>query len=240
MSLNKMTDTIIDTTQHRAVKIAGIFFILNLLVPLFNWTLVLNKFNVPENILATASNIKSNELLFRIGITVELFMSVGLIILALVLYKILKPVNITLSLFALLLKFTEATLIAVTVVIPYVALQFLTADTSLTIFTLEQLHFPIGVIFHSHTAITAIPMVFLGLDMMIFSYLFFKSKYIPRIISCFGIISFALIFIHALMFILAPEYATMAINQIIFWTPSGIFEIIIGGWLLIKGIKIQQ
>jgi hypothetical protein len=239
MSLNKMTDTIIDTTQHRAVKIAGIFFILNLLVPLFNWTLVLNKFNVPENILATASNIISNELLFRIGITVELLMSVGLIVLALALYKILKPVNKTLSLFALLLKFIEATLMTVTVVIPFVALQFLTANASMTVFSLEQLQFPIGVIFHAHTAITAIPMVFLGLDMMIFSYLFFKSNYVPRIISCFGIISFALIFIHALMFILAPEFATMPINQIIFWTPSGLFEIIIGGWLLIKGIMIQ-
>lgn len=83
-------------------------------------------------------------------------------------------------------------------------------------------------------------MVFLGLDMMVFSYLFFKSKYIPRILANFGILSFALIFIHALMFMLTPKYATMPINQIVFWVPSGLFEITIGIWLLSKGPKIEQ
>jgi hypothetical protein len=76
--------------------------------------------------------------------------------------------------------------------------------------------------------------------MMVFSYLFFKSKYIPRILASFGILSFALIFIHALMYILAPEYATIPINQVLFWAPSGLFEIIIGLWLLFKGINVQQ
>jgi hypothetical protein len=83
-------------------------------------------------------------------------------------------------------------------------------------------------------------MVFLGLDMMLFSYLFFRSRYIPRWMAGFGILSFALIFIHAIMFIVAPIYAAKPINQIIFWGPSGLFEIIVGIWLLIKGIKIPE
>jgi hypothetical protein len=41
------------------------------------------------------------------------------------------------------------------------------------------------------------------------------------------------------MFMLAPKYATMPINQIIFWVPSGLFEIAIGIWLLSKGLKIE-
>jgi hypothetical protein len=83
-------------------------------------------------------------------------------------------------------------------------------------------------------------MLFLGLDMMVFSYLFFQSKYIPRILAGFGILSFALIFIHASMYIIAPEYAMMPINQIIFWAPSGIFEVVIGIWLLFKGARIPE
>jgi hypothetical protein len=240
MNSNKMTNSIIDTSQRKAVKIAGLFFLFNLIVPLLNWTFVLSKFTVAENVIATANNIMANELLFRFGITIELFMSVGLIVLALVLYKILKPVNKNLAMLALLLKLVEATLMAVTVLVPFVALQILNGEAYLTVFTLEQLQFPIGLIFNSHTAITSIPMVFLGLDMMAFSYLFFKSKYIPRILAGFGILSFALIFIHALMYILAPEYAMMPINQIIFWAPSGLFEIIIGIWLLTKGLNDQQ
>ena len=234
-----MSKSISDTPQHKTVKVAGLFFLLNLIVPLLNWTFVLSKFTVAENVIATAKNIMANELLFRFGITIELFMSIGLIILGLVLYKILKPVNKNLAMLALMLKLVEATLMAVTVLVPFIALQTLNSEAYLKVFTLEQLQFPIGLIFNSHTALTSIPMVFLGLDMMVFSYLFFKSKFIPRILASFGIISFALIFIHALMYILAPEYAMMPINQIIFWTPSGLFEIIIGIWLLSKGINDQ-
>lgn len=234
-----MTKHIVDTSQHKAAKIAGFMFLFSLIVPLLNWTFVLSKFNIAGDPIATAKNIMANELLFRFGITIELIMSVGLIVLALALYIILKPVNKNLALFALLLKLVEATIMAVTVLVPFIALQVLNGDTYLTVFTPEQLQFPIGLIFNSHTAITSIPMVFLGLDMIVFSYLFFKSKYIPKILAGFGLLSFALIFIHALMYIIAPQYAMMPITQIIFWPPSGLFEIIIGIWLLSKGIMVQ-
>lgn len=83
-------------------------------------------------------------------------------------------------------------------------------------------------------------MVFLGINMTLFSYLLLKSKFVPKILAGFGIFSFALIFIHALMFIVAPQYAGMLNNQVIFYTPSGLFEIAIGLWLLIKGVNIEE
>lgn len=240
MKTNKISNSISDTSFRNAVNIAGVFFLLNLIVPLLNWTFVLSKFADKDNVIATANTIMDNEFLFRFGITIELFMSIGLIVLALVLYKILKTENKELTMLALFLKLVEATLMAVTVLIPFITLQVLNEGSDLTTFTSEQLRLPIGLIFNSHTAITSIPMVFLGLDMMVFSYLFFKSRFIPRVLAGFGIVSFALILIHALMYILAPDYAKMPINQIIFWAPSGIFEIIIGLWLLVKGIKNEK
>ena len=141
---------------------------------------------------------------------------------------------------ALLLKLVEATIAAAIVLVSFVALQVLSAETYLTAFTPEQMQVPVGLVLNAHTTIFSIPMVFLGLDMMVFSYLLFKSKYIPRMLAGFGILSFALISIHALMFILAPKYATMPINQIMFWAPSGLFEIVIGIWLLFKGVTIPE
>ncbi|MGB3094040.1 MAG: DUF4386 domain-containing protein [Candidatus Zixiibacteriota bacterium] len=240
MNSHEISARIIDTSQRKAARVAGFMFLFSLIIPTLNWTFVLSKFIVAENALATAKNIMANELLFRIGITVELFMSVGLVVLALALYIILKPVNKNLALLALFLKLAEAIIAAVIVLVSFIALQVLKGDAYLTVFTPEQLQVPVGLILNAHFAIYSIPMVFLGLDMMVFSYLFFKSKYIPRILAGFGILSFALIFIHALMFILAPKYATMPINQIAFWAPSGLFEIIIGIWLLSKGLKVQQ
>ena len=234
MKASKMRIRITDTSQRKAARLAGVMFLLAFIVPTLNWTFVLSGFNVANNALATAQNIMANVFLFRIGITIELFMSIALIVLAWALYRLLKPINKNLALLALLLKLAEATLLAVTVLIPFIALQILNGETNMSGLAYEQLQSSIGLLFNSHTAITSIPMVFLGLDMMLFSYLFLKSRYIPSILASFGILSFALILIHASMYILLPEYATMPISQIIFWTPSGLFELIIGSWLLIK------
>ncbi len=235
-----MTNHIDETSQHKAAKVAGFMFLFSLIVPSLNWAFVLSKLVVTENVLATANKIMANEFQFRIGITIELIMSIGLIVLGMALYIVLKPVNKNLALFALLLKLVEATIAAAVVLVSFIALLILNQKAYVTIFTPEQLQVPVGLILNVHTAIFSIPMAFLGLDMMVFSYLFFKSKYIPRVLAGFGVLSFALIFVHALMFILAPKYATMPINQVIFWAPSGLFEIIIGIWLLSKGLKIQQ
>ena len=216
MNSYEMTNRITDTSQQKGARVAGFMFLFAFIVPTLNWALILSKFNVVENAMASAKNIMAKELLFRTGLTIELIMSVGLIILALALFTMLKTVNRNLALLALLLKVAEAAIAAVIVLVSYIALQILNREAYLTVYTLEQLQFPAGLILNSHTALFSIPMVFLGLDMMVFSYLFFKSKYIPRILAGFGILSFALIFIHALMFILAPQYAAMTINQIIF------------------------
>jgi hypothetical protein len=230
----------VDTSLQKAARVAGFMFLFSFLVPTLNWVLVLSKLIDAENVMATAKNIMANQFLFRIGISIELIMSVGLIVLGLALYTMFKPVNKNLALLALLWKLVEAGLAAAVVLVSFVALQALNGDAHVTAFTPEQLRVPVGLILNAHTAAYSIPMVFLGLDMMVFSYLFFISKYIPRILAGFGILSFALIFIHALMFILAPKYATMPITQVIFWSPSGLFEIVIGLWLLVKGVNIRS
>jgi len=229
-----------EKNKNSLAKITGFVFLFSLIIPLINWSFILSKFIDNENVLNTANNIMAKETLFRVGITIELVMSVGLVLLAVLLYRILKSVNMNLALIALILKLVEATIMATSVLIPFIALQIQIGEISNTVVTHEQLMLPIGLIFNSHTAITSIAMFFLGLDMMVFSYLFLKSKYIPRLISSFGILSFMLIFLHSLMYIIAPEFAEMPIYQIIFWLPSGLFEIIIGIWLLVKGLKINS
>jgi len=240
MNSNRKTARIVDTSQHKAARVAGFMFLFSLIVPLLNWTFVLSKLIVAENVIATASNIMANELLFRIGITIELIMSVGLIVLGLALYIILKPVNKNLALLALLWKLAEAIIVAVIVLVSFIALQILNGEAYLTAFTLEQLQAPVGFLLNEHTVLYSIPMVFLGLGSIVFFYLFFKSKYIPRILAGFGILSYALIFIHSLVYILAPEHATMLIMEIICYTPSCFLELIVGIWLLFKGVKVQQ
>ncbi|HEY9247406.1 MAG TPA: DUF4386 family protein, partial [Candidatus Methanoperedens sp.] len=82
-----------DMSQSKIARITGFMFLLSLIVPTLNWILVLSKFIVAENALDTAHNVLANEFLFRIGIINDLITSAVALVLALVLYIILKSVN---------------------------------------------------------------------------------------------------------------------------------------------------
>ncbi len=229
-----------DASLSRIARIAGLLFLFSLIVPLLNWIFVLSKFIVAENAIDTAHTILANELLFRIGIINDLITSAVVVVLALALYIILKSVNKNLALLALFLKLTEAILLAVIALGSFIALLILNGQASLTVFEPEQIQALVGLFLNARMSVSAIPMVFLGLNLMVFLYLLFKSKYVPRILAGFGILSYALIFIYALITILSPNYATIMIIQIISWAPSCLFEVIIGVWLLFKGVKIPE
>jgi len=227
----KKTASIVDTSQHKAARLAGFMFLLVLIAILLN-SFVFSKLIVAENVLATANNIMANGWLFRVGITNELILSVGAVVLALALYITLKPVNKNLAMLGLSLKLTEAILSAVIALLNFIALQILNGDAYLAVSPPEQLQTLVGLFLNMHDTIYSIPMVFLGLNLVLFSYLFFKSKYIPRILAGFGILSYALVFIYALLSILFPNFSALILA-----VPSILFELIIGIWLLFKGVK---
>lgn len=221
-----------------AAKIAGFMFLFSLLVPALNFAFVLSPFVVADDPIGTARNIQANQALFRVGLTIELIMSVGLVVLAVALYRIFKPISAGLALLALLWKVAEVVLAAAIVLISFVALQVANGTVEQTAFSPEQLLAPIGILLNAHTVLYSVPMVFLGLDLMLFFYLFYRSNYIPRVMAGFGVLSYALIFIHALGIIVLPDVATMPIVQAVAYLPSCLAELVVGIWLLVKGLNM--
>lgn len=239
-----MTTRIAATSQRKAARVAGFIFLFIVIGWILNWTFVDSKLTIAGNITATVNNIMANELLFRIGITNELILSIIGVVLSLALYIILKPVNKNLALLALYWKLAESILVAVIVLVTFIALQMLNGKAYLTVFKPEQLQDIVGLFLNVRSTGFTISMIFLGLNLIVFFYLFFKSKYIPRLLAGFGILSYSLILVYSLANILVPQNATVLsmVNPIsmIFFSPSVLFEIVIGLWLLFKGIKVQQ
>ena len=235
-----MTSDTSNISKLNAARVAGFMFLSSLLVPLLNWIFVLSKFIVAENAIATAHNILANQLLFRISIINQIITSVIAVVLALALYIILKSVNKNLALLALFLKLVEATLSAVIALGHFIALLALNEKTSLTVFNPKPVEALVGLFLNVYISITAIPGVFFGLSLMIFSYLLFKSKYVPGKLAAFGVFSYALVFIYDALIILFPNYATVIIIQIIGSAPIVFFQIVIGLWLLFKGVNVQS
>lgn len=236
-----MENNTIEVSQQKTARVAGFMFLFILIFSTLNGIFVLFKLNVAENIIATANNIIANELLFRIGIINSIILSISVLVIAIALYSLLKSINKNLALLAILFKFAEAILIIFIEILDFIALQILNGKEYLTLFTSEQLRIPVGYFLNLHTVLYAcFPMLFLGLGFLVFNFLFFKSKYIPRILAIFGIIAYLLIFIYTLINILAPDLSLILIIQFFCWAPSVFFELIIGIWLITKGVKIQH
>jgi hypothetical protein len=81
----------------------------------------------------------------------------------------------------------------------------------------------------------AIGFVFLGLGSVVFSYLLFRSRYVPRWLAAWGIFSSAVLAGGSLVTIAFPE-ATSVVNPALF-VPMFIFEVTTGLWLLIRGVR---
>lgn len=218
-------------SQRKAGRVAGFLFLFILTAVLAN-SYVFSQLIVAGNALATSDTVMANTGLLRMGISNELMLSIAAILLGLALYIILKPVNRNLALLGFSLKLTEAILSAVIALLNFVVLQILSGNVDSTVVPPERLKSLLGSFLNMHDVLYAIPMVFLGLNLVVFSYLFLKSKYIPRVLAGFGIFSYALVFIFALASMLFPNLAVMLLA-----VPSILFELIIGLWLLFKGLN---
>ena len=236
MNSNNMTARIADTSQQKAAKIAGLAYLYIIVTSMLAMVFGSLKLIVEGNDAATFNNFMANELLFRISTASELIMYVSVVILSIALYAILKTVNKNLALFALCCRLIEAIMGCLVVLSSLVVLQLLNGENYSAVFEAEQLIALVGLNLDVQSAARSILIVFFGLGTIVFCYLFFKSKYIPRILAVFGIFSFSLM-LYPFVAILFPFPANI---QVVFHLPGTLFEVIIGLWLLIKGVNVEQ
>jgi len=233
-----MTNRIADTSQNKAARVAGLVYLLTIIPSLLLFVFVDSKITVEGNVAATINNMIANQLLSRIGPAYEIIMYTGVVILSLALYVTLKPVNKNLALLALLWRFGEAIIGGVVVLCLLVILLLINDKGYSTAFNAEQLQALAGLLLDVVWAARMILFVFISLGSIVFFYLFFKSNYIPRILAAWGIFTYMSMLIYAFVYFLLPNFAEMI--TIFALAPGSLFEIVIGFWLLFKGVNVEQ
>jgi hypothetical protein len=231
-----MTAKIAETSLLVYARVAGLAYVVIIMIGIFSVSFVESNLVVPGNNAATVNNIMANELRFRISVASEIMMFVLVVLLSLTLYVILKTVNKNLALLALLWRLGEAIIGAgVTVLSGLIPLLLLNQEVA---FETEQLQALVGLFLGTRNAGLDVVLIFIGMGGTLFCYLFFKSKYIPRILAAWGILTYLSMLILAFTSILLPNLSETI--KMAFYAPGGLFEIIIGMWLLIKGINVEQ
>ena len=78
--------------------------------------------------------------------------------------------------------------------------------------------------------------LFTGLGGLIFSYLLYQSQLVPRLLSVFGIIGYAMLSVGVLLDLLGYFYMNSDAGMLLY-IPGGLFELFLPVWLFIKGFN---
>lgn len=216
-------------------RVAGLTYIIIILLGVFSVNFIVSAIVVPDDIAATYKNISGNEFLFRISLASETVMYLLVILLSLSLYVILKSVNNNLAMMALLWRTAEAIIGAVTVVISgLIPLALINTES---FFSQEQVHALLKLFLDIRASGLDIVLMFVGVGGTIFCYLFYKSNYVPKFLAGWGIFTYLSMFLLSFVSLLLPNIPEN--YKMIFYVPGGLFELIFGSWLLIKGVKLN-
>jgi hypothetical protein len=226
----------VDESRRNAARLAGFTFLFGIvIVILANYSISFNLI-VPNNAVDTARNILAHETLFRINVACNLIYVMNAIALLSALYVILKPVNRNLALVAAFCRLIFALMWGLSALDSLGALRLLGDAAYLRVFQADQLQALARLHLSASFDSYYVGLPFWGFASTVCSYLWFKSRYIPRALAVFGLISSAWCVICAFAFIVFPDFSS-TVNAYWFDVPMTLFEIVLGLWLLFKGLS---
>jgi hypothetical protein len=231
-----MTPDKVDNPQCIAARVAGVSGLLAVVIVVFGNYALLGPLIVPGNAVETARNIVAHQTQLRLALTCFLTYSVSVVVLLAALYVILRPVDRLLALVGAFFRLVFALLWLLTTLNLLGALRLLGNAPYLQAFEADHLQVLARLQIAASFDDYYVGLPFFALAATVCSYLWFKSRYIPRSLAVFGVIASAWCVICAFVFLIFPSF-DKTVNAYWFDSPMAVFELMLSVWLLSKGIR---
>jgi hypothetical protein len=232
-----MTTSTVHQSQRTAARVAGYACLFAMMIVVLANYAIFVPLIVPGNAAETARNIMAHERLFRTAVVCNITYTSSVLVFLAALYVILRPVNLGLALVGALFRFVFALMWLVTALNMLGALRLLGTASYLQIFEPDRLQVLARLHLAANFDAYYVGLPFYGLASTVCAYLWAKSRYIPRGLALFGLISSAWCAISALAYLIFPEFGK-AINLYTLDTPMAIFELVLSFWLLFSGLRL--
>jgi len=215
--------------------VLGVAFLLEFITNIVNGMVLRPKLIATGNIIESMTNIANNAWLMKTYILADMIIALGVVFLGAVLFIVLKKKNEIIALVALGFYVISAALLAVSRMEAFYLLrisqEYIVAGQPdylqmLGNLSVESMDFAGGTL---HTLVFSIGAI-------LFYYLLYKSRAVPRALSLWGLITVPLVLIGTLSKVLGYELPFLIYLSILY-VP---FEFAIGIWILVKGIKIPE
>jgi Domain of unknown function (DUF4386) len=218
----------------RYARLAGLLYLTIIVTSILSLLLVDSRLVVDGDRAATAERIAANETLFRAGLVYDMAMFASVVALAWALFVVLRGVDRDRALLALLWRMAEAVVGAVTVLLGALVVLLVGSEGVRAAFAPAQLHALVDVLLSARTIGYDVTIFFLSLGTIVYCGLLYRSRAVPRPLAGLGIVSFVLMPVSVVVSLLLPEFQDLAMAA---WAPGIVFEVVIGVWLLLKGVR---
>ena len=233
-----MTDALLGRSTHAYARIAGVLYLFIIVAGIFNEIFVRDGLSVSGDAAATAQNILASQSVWRISIAAGVAMLVCAVVVALVLYDLLRPVSRTLALLAVFFNLVSISIEA-TIKLSLVAVLFLLGSPEYSkAFEPPQLHALMNVSLRLHSSGYNISLVFFGFNCLVWGYLIVRSGYFPRILGTLLILCGVCYVANSFAWFLAPAVAAKLVPAILL--PCLVAEAFLCLWLIMKGVNVPK
>jgi hypothetical protein len=222
-------------TNRQAATIVGVLFILAAISSILGLILYDPILNGPDYLIKGAEN--ANQVI--LGALMELILVGSAIGTSITMFPFLRKHNESIALGHVCFRFLEAVIITIGIIsvlsLLTLSREFVAAAAPNT--SAFQTSGRLLIAVHDWTFMLG-PNFMLGINTMMYSYLFYKSKLVPRFIAVLGITGATLVFIAALleMFGVILQISTWgAILSI----PVAANEMTLAVWLIVKGFNVS-
>jgi hypothetical protein len=226
-----MIDDTKAATRQNYARLVGFLYVFSNATAIFAFW-VRSQLLVSRDPGRTAENVIAAETLFRAGLAAELVTIVATTALVLGSYVVLRGVDRNLGLLAVLWRVLENAVLASLTFASFVALGILQSEAAEP----RLLQGVAYALIRVHMYGFQVGFLFLGLGSALLSYLWLKSRYIPRLLAWLGIFASLLMALVSLLLIVSP--GLLRIITLGYMAPMGIFELGLGFWLLVRGVNV--
>ncbi len=230
-----MEDSSTERTQRIYARVAGFLFLWLIITGLAG-TLTISHIVGSGTFAETAKRVVESERLYRVALSSELVETLSALLLAFALYVTLKPVDKLLAQIAMYWRLGESFIGCVGMIFGFVRLSLYTSSQSIEGVGAAQSQALVDLTAHAGLAVYNISAIFFSIGSILFFYLFFRSRYIPRILSAFGVFASVVVTFMCFASLIFPEHAATLQYG---WAPMAIAEVTTGFWLMLFAVKTQ-
>lgn len=222
-----------NSQQYLRTKVSfllGFAFLLQAVTSLISGAVFFDPLVVDGNIQATLLNVADNEVMVHASIFGDLITSLGIILLAVMLYSILKNVKVLPVRIALCFYIFEATLLTVSKFFTYALLE---SSLMYKINPGESLLELGEILLKAKDFSYSLHIIPFGIGAILFYYVLYKSDVLPKWLSLWGLVTVPIILVGVTLMMYGVPVPFVIL------LPYVPFEFVTGIYIMVRGLKVR-